>query len=63
MKKVPLVVRDPEALDKDKVCESVQMTYADTGSPIVFDAEKHLLARLFTFDHGFNFFHADNSKS
>ncbi len=43
MKKVPLVVRDPEALDKDKVCESVQMTYADTGSPIVFDAEKHLL--------------------
>lgn len=43
MKKVPLVVRDPEALDKDKVCESVQMTYADTGSPIVFDAEKLLL--------------------
>ena len=43
MKKVPLDVRDPEALDKDKVCESVQMTYADTGSPIVFDAEKLLL--------------------
>ena len=43
MKKVPLVVRDPEALDKGMACESVQMTYEDTGSPIVFDAEKFLL--------------------
>ena len=43
MKKVPLVVRNPEALDKDMACESVQMTYAETGSPIVFDAEKFLL--------------------
>ena len=43
MKKVPLVVRNPEALDKDKACESVQMTYAETGSPIVFDTEKFLL--------------------
>jgi len=43
MKKIPLVVRNPEALDKGMTCESVQMTYADTGSPIVFDAEKFLL--------------------
>ena len=43
MKKVPLVVRDPEALDKGMACESVQMTYMDTGSPIVFDTEKFLL--------------------
>lgn len=43
MKKVPLVVRDPEAIDKGMACESVQMTYEDTGSPIVFDAEKFLL--------------------
>ena len=43
MKKVPLVVRNPEALDRDMACESVQMTYAETGSPIVFDTEKFLL--------------------
>lgn len=43
MKKVPLVVRDPKALDKGMPCERMQMTYEDTGSPIVFDTEKFLL--------------------
>ena len=43
MKKAPLAVMNPEALVKGMVCESVQMTYADTGSPIMFETEKFLL--------------------